>query len=64
MTKDPVCGETIDPGRALARTEHAARLYYFCSEACKEAFSRDPQRYAERNQHGLDTKNKASSADG
>lgn len=48
----------------MARTEHAARLYYFCSEACQRAFARDPQRYAERNQTGFDTKSKNDFADG
>jgi YHS domain-containing protein len=48
VTKDPVCESTIDPSRAVARTEHAGRLYYFCSSACERAFAGDPQRYAER----------------
>jgi YHS domain-containing protein len=44
----PGLRSTIDPGRAVARTEHAGRLYYFCFSACERAFAGDPQRYAER----------------
>lgn len=27
MTKDPVCGMTLDPARAAARTEHSGVTY-------------------------------------
>lgn len=46
MTKDPVCGMTIDPARAAARTEHAGKTYYFCSSHCQRTFQADPKKYA------------------
>lgn len=53
MTKDPVCGMTLDPARAAARTEHAGVTYYFCSAHCQRAFQADPAKYgappAQRN---------------
>jgi uncharacterized membrane protein YraQ (UPF0718 family)/YHS domain-containing protein len=35
---DPVCGMTVDRGRAL-RVEDAAGTHFFCSEACRAAFA-------------------------
>lgn len=46
MTKEPVCGMTIDPARAAARTEHAGKTYYFCSSHCQRTFQADPKKYA------------------
>lgn len=48
MTKDPVCGMTIDLAKAAARTEHAGRMYYFCSTHCQRTFDADPKKYAAR----------------
>jgi YHS domain-containing protein len=31
---DPVCGMSVDRGRAL-RAEHAGQTYFFCSEGCR-----------------------------
>jgi uncharacterized protein len=35
--RDPVCGMTVDRGRAL-RLEHGGRTHFFCSEDCRERF--------------------------
>src|SRR5262245_58907380 len=43
---DPVCGVAIDPAKAAGRSEHAGVTYHFCSGHCKQAFDRDPARYA------------------
>ncbi len=43
---DPVCGMTVDPGKALAAT-HAGTTYYFCSPRCRDRFEADPARYLE-----------------
>jgi uncharacterized protein len=43
--KDPVCGMTVDRGKAVT-AEHAGRTYYFCSEHCLHTFDSDPERYA------------------
>lgn len=55
MTKDPVCGMTVDD-KSPHRSEHAGRTYVFCSAACKATFDKEPARYAaaggERDQPG------------
>jgi uncharacterized protein len=37
---DPVCGMTVDKGRAL-RAEHGGHTYFFCSEQCRSQFESD-----------------------
>ena len=41
---DPVCGRTIDVGRAVRR-EFDGQALYFCSESCARKFDRDPGAY-------------------
>jgi YHS domain-containing protein len=36
--KDPICGMTVDPSRAAARSERDGKAYYFCSTVCKDRF--------------------------
>ncbi len=45
MNIDPVCNAALDPHRAAARVEYAGQSYWFCSEACHKAFTREPHRY-------------------
>jgi Cu+-exporting ATPase len=45
MERDPVCGMTVDPGRAKSRVEYANDTYFFCSEGCAKKFSAAPARY-------------------
>jgi Cu+-exporting ATPase len=45
MVTDPVCGMRIDPEDAVATVEHGDETYYFCSEACRDAFEADPDAY-------------------
>src|SRR5918996_743698 len=42
MVTDPVCGMRIDPDDAVATAEHAGTTYYFCSQACHDAFISNP----------------------
>jgi YHS domain-containing protein len=49
MTKDPVCGMAVDEKRSNLRSEHDGTFFYFCSEACKAAFDKDPHRYGHHN---------------
>ena len=44
-TTDPVCGMTVDPASAAARSTFAGKDYFFCSDGCKAAFEQDPARY-------------------
>lgn len=45
MNIDPVCNAALDPHRAAARVEYAGQSYWFCSEPCHKAFTREPHRY-------------------
>jgi adenylate cyclase len=45
MATDPVCGMRIDPDDAVATAEYEGETYYFCSEACREAFVAGPASY-------------------
>ena len=45
MTRDPVCGMTVDPKRAPAKSDHAGTTYYFCCARCGEKFRADPEKY-------------------
>ena len=42
IVTDPVCGMRIDPDDAVATAEHHGQPYWFCSQACREAFAADP----------------------
>jgi Cu+-exporting ATPase len=46
---DPVCGMSVSPD-APHTSEHAGRLYAFCSVGCREEFVAAPNRYI--NEHG------------
>lgn len=39
LVRDPVCGTYLQASRALS-TRTGARVHYFCSEDCKQAFER------------------------
>ena len=46
QVKDPVCGMKIDRASAAAQSEHKGKTYYFCAEACKRKFEKDPAGYS------------------
>jgi Cu+-exporting ATPase len=46
MVTDPVCGMRIDTDDAAATAEHEGKTYYFCSQACHDAFVADPVAYS------------------
>lgn len=46
MQKDPVCGMQVDPRTAPAQSTYRGTTYYFCNEACKQQFDRNPAQYA------------------
>ena len=37
MTKDPVCGMTVDEATAV-HAERDGKTFYFCSEGCLKSF--------------------------
>ena len=45
MEKDVVCGMEVDRESAAAQSDYQGRTYYFCSQACKEEFDRNPGQY-------------------
>lgn len=42
---DPVCGMTVTKETAAGSYTYNGKTYYFCSKACKENFTKDPQKY-------------------
>jgi P-type Cu+ transporter len=36
---------TVDPARAAATADHAAKTYFFCSKGCAQKFRADPEKY-------------------
>ncbi|MEQ6247563.1 heavy metal translocating P-type ATPase [Sulfitobacter sp. HNIBRBA3233] len=47
ITRDPVCGMTVDPNADKPRMEHDGHVYFFCHEGCREKFAKDPEAYIE-----------------
>jgi YHS domain-containing protein len=45
---DPVCGMTVDPKTAAAKSVYAGKTYYFCSQDDKEKFDKDPEKYLKK----------------
>ncbi len=45
MVEDPVCGMRIDREEAAGTLEYEGKMYYFCSQACHDAFEADPATY-------------------
>ncbi len=45
MERDPVCGMSVDPGKAAAKVVHAAKTYYFCAPGCAKRFQQAPEKY-------------------
>ncbi len=46
QAEDPVCGMAVALAGARLIADHAGRRYWFCSEHCLHAFTREPDRYA------------------
>lgn len=45
MVTDPVCGMQIEPDDAAGTIDYQGTAYYFCSQACRDAFAADPASY-------------------
>jgi len=43
--KDPVCGMSVKTADAKYIYDYKGTTYYFCSQGCKDAFSKDPEKY-------------------
>ena len=44
---DPVCGMTVEPGRAQGASNFGDKQIFFCSDACQRRFDASPEEYAE-----------------
>ena len=42
---DPVCLMEVEPGQQDLTFTFQMRTYYFCAEACRRAFEKNPQKY-------------------
>ncbi|MBE7183305.1 MAG: heavy metal translocating P-type ATPase [Methylobacterium mesophilicum] len=45
VTRDPVCGMTVDPAANKPATEHGGRTFHFCCEGCRAKFLAAPEDY-------------------
>ena len=50
-TKDPICGMTVDPGKAL-HAERDGKTFYFCSAHCRTKFLSTPAGSKAENKAG------------
>ena len=37
----------VEEKKAAAKVDYKGQTYYFCAEACKRAFEKDPAKYAQ-----------------
>jgi xanthine dehydrogenase accessory factor len=44
--KDPICGMMVDTMKAKYKSQHEGKWVYFCCAGCKDAFDRQPEKYA------------------
>ncbi len=44
-TNCPVCGMPVEITSDTPRSDFDGETYYFCSEACKQSFDREPAKY-------------------
>ncbi|WP_421928531.1 heavy metal translocating P-type ATPase [Neoaquamicrobium sediminum] len=45
VTRDPVCGMTVDPNADKATATHEGRTFHFCSAGCHKKFTAAPDQY-------------------
>ncbi|MBP0441497.1 heavy metal translocating P-type ATPase [Tianweitania sediminis] len=47
VTRDPVCGMTVDPEAGKPTADYGGDTYHFCSASCRGKFILDPESYLE-----------------
>jgi len=55
MTKDPVCGMSVDEKKTPAMTQHNGKTYHFCSPGCRDTFTKSPEKFVDEkagSRHG------------
>jgi len=45
ITRDPVCGMTVDPDAGKPNVEQDGHVYHFCHDGCRAKFVADPEAY-------------------
>ena len=45
ITRDPVCGMTVDPEAGKPTASRDGHVYHFCHEGCRAKFEADPEAY-------------------
>ena len=45
MVTDPVCKMQIEESKAAGKSEYQGKTYYFCSQACHDAFQANASAY-------------------
>jgi xanthine dehydrogenase accessory factor len=45
-TTDPICGMTVEITRTTHQSEYRGNVFYFCGDACKQAFDKQPEKIA------------------
>ncbi|MEE8415482.1 MAG: YHS domain-containing protein [Desulfobacterales bacterium] len=48
VVTDPVCGMKLDPEKTDLTASYKECTYYFCADACREAFEKNPGDYIGR----------------
>ena len=51
VTKDPICGMTVDEATAL-HAERDGKTFYFCSDRCRQKFLSTPAGAIQENKSG------------
>ena len=51
ITKDPVCGMSVDPLKARGKASYQGDTYYFCSPGCMHRFVSEPARFLAAGYH-------------
>ncbi len=44
-SKDLVCGAEIEKEKAAGSYDFEGKTYHFCSESCRDSFSKNPRSY-------------------
>jgi Cu+-exporting ATPase len=45
VTRDPVCGMTVDPAAGKPSADYRGHTYHFCADGCRRKFEGDPDAY-------------------
>ncbi|MHB8789568.1 MAG: efflux RND transporter periplasmic adaptor subunit [Desulfobulbaceae bacterium] len=64
-SKDPVCGMYVDEEAAKMAGNigaHADRTYYFCKTQCREAFTKEPEKFVHKLEGGREAEHAAMQA--